>query len=186
MLAVVSGVIPVPAVLATGPGWLRMATMPGTHGQDLIDAGLARQVLTACGRTLRRLHDLDPPAALSEGNGASGAVLVHGDFGPNNVLLDGSGAEVTAVLDWEWAHLGDPVEDLAWCEFIVRMHHPAAAPAVNDFFAAYGSLPAWTATQHEILRRCRELADWCELWQPGGDGVREWERRAALVQSWPQ
>jgi aminoglycoside phosphotransferase (APT) family kinase protein len=41
-------------------------------------------------------------------------VLVHGDFGPHNVmLLDGS-AIVTAVLDWERAHRGAAVEDLAY------------------------------------------------------------------------
>ena len=38
--------------------------------------------------------------------------LVHGDFKPGNVLLDGD--EWTAVLDWETAHLGDPHEDLGW------------------------------------------------------------------------
>jgi len=38
--------------------------------------------------------------------------MVHGDVGAGNFLtLDG---EVTAVLDWELAHLGDPHEDLAW------------------------------------------------------------------------
>jgi aminoglycoside phosphotransferase (APT) family kinase protein len=39
--------------------------------------------------------------------------LVHGDFKPGNLLLDGIG-NVTAVLDWETAHLGDPHEDLGW------------------------------------------------------------------------
>ncbi len=38
--------------------------------------------------------------------------LVHGDFKPGNLLL-GDG-QVTAVLDWETAHLGDPHEDLGW------------------------------------------------------------------------
>jgi len=38
--------------------------------------------------------------------------LVHGDFKPGNVLLEGG--RVTAVLDWETAHLGDPHEDLGW------------------------------------------------------------------------
>lgn len=38
--------------------------------------------------------------------------LVHGDFKPGNVLVrDG---HVTAVLDWETVHLGDPHEDLGW------------------------------------------------------------------------
>jgi aminoglycoside phosphotransferase (APT) family kinase protein len=39
-------------------------------------------------------------------------VLVHSDFKPGNLLL--AGDEVTALLDWELAHLGDPLEDLGW------------------------------------------------------------------------
>lgn len=38
--------------------------------------------------------------------------LVHGDFKANNLLHGGRG--LAAVLDWELAHLGDPVEDLGW------------------------------------------------------------------------
>ncbi|MCU1393972.1 MAG: hypothetical protein JWM34_2400 [Ilumatobacteraceae bacterium] len=44
--------------------------------------------------------------------------LVHGDFKPGNVLLDGD--RLTAVLDWETAHLGDPHEDLGWVTNPVR------------------------------------------------------------------
>ncbi|WP_419924849.1 phosphotransferase family protein [Candidatus Poriferisocius sp.] len=39
-------------------------------------------------------------------------VLVHGDLGPGNVLHDGR--RVTGLCDWELAHVGDPMEDLAW------------------------------------------------------------------------
>jgi aminoglycoside phosphotransferase (APT) family kinase protein len=38
--------------------------------------------------------------------------LCHGDAGPGN-FLHAAGA-VTALLDWEFAHLGDPHDDLAW------------------------------------------------------------------------
>lgn len=38
--------------------------------------------------------------------------LVHGDFRHGNLIIDPSG--VRAVLDWELAHLGDPMEDLGW------------------------------------------------------------------------
>ncbi len=38
--------------------------------------------------------------------------FVHGDIGPANFLHDGQ--RVTAVLDWESTHFGDPMEDMAW------------------------------------------------------------------------
>ncbi len=37
--------------------------------------------------------------------------LVHGDFNLRNILLDGD--RISAILDWELWHLGDPAEDLA-------------------------------------------------------------------------
>jgi aminoglycoside phosphotransferase (APT) family kinase protein len=38
--------------------------------------------------------------------------LVHGDFRNGNLIFDTTG--VVAVLDWELAHIGDPMEDLGW------------------------------------------------------------------------
>jgi len=43
-------------------------------------------------------------------------VVVHGDLRLGNLLVDHEG--LRAVLDWELAHLGDPLEDLGW--FCVR------------------------------------------------------------------
>lgn len=40
------------------------------------------------------------------------STLVHGDFRLGNVMVDDSG--LAAVLDWELAHVGDPLEDLGW------------------------------------------------------------------------
>ncbi|WEK57975.1 MAG: phosphotransferase family protein [Candidatus Brevundimonas phytovorans] len=39
--------------------------------------------------------------------------LVHGDFRNGNLMVDPDQG-LTAVLDWELAHLGDPAEDLGW------------------------------------------------------------------------
>ncbi len=39
-------------------------------------------------------------------------VVLHGDWRIGNVVVDERG--LVAVLDWEFAHLGDPAEDVAW------------------------------------------------------------------------
>jgi aminoglycoside phosphotransferase (APT) family kinase protein len=39
-------------------------------------------------------------------------VVAHGDWRIGNFMVDENG--LVAVLDWEFAHLADPVEDLAW------------------------------------------------------------------------
>ncbi|MGI9287449.1 MAG: phosphotransferase family protein [Pseudomonadales bacterium] len=38
--------------------------------------------------------------------------LVHGDFRNGNLMVNSQG--INAVLDWELAHIGDPVRDLGW------------------------------------------------------------------------
>jgi len=39
--------------------------------------------------------------------------VVHGDYRSGNFLHDGEG-RIIAILDWEMAHIGDPLEDLGW------------------------------------------------------------------------
>ncbi len=57
---------------------------------------------------LRWLEENRPPEAQP--------CVVHGDLRLGNLLVDDGG--LRAVLDWELAHLGDPLEDLGW--FCVR------------------------------------------------------------------
>jgi aminoglycoside phosphotransferase (APT) family kinase protein len=40
------------------------------------------------------------------------STVCHGDFRLGNLVVGSTG--LTHVLDWEFAHLGDPVEDVAW------------------------------------------------------------------------
>ncbi len=54
---------------------------------------------------LRWLRDRDPGPSQE-------VTLVHGDFRHGNLIIGPDG--VRAVLDWELAHLGDPMEDLGW------------------------------------------------------------------------
>jgi aminoglycoside phosphotransferase (APT) family kinase protein len=61
------------------------------------------------------------------------AVLVHGDLRFGNFLQ--LGGRLTALLDWEMAHLGDPHEDLAWA--YRSSWTPAAHLGFDEFLAAY-------------------------------------------------
>jgi aminoglycoside phosphotransferase (APT) family kinase protein len=67
------------------------------------DAQEPQPILAAAFRRLRA----HPPAP------AQKIAIVHGDYRSGNFLHDGEG-QISAILDWEMAHLGDPFEDLAW------------------------------------------------------------------------
>lgn len=55
-------------------------------------------------------------------------VLTHGDAGAGNFMYDKG--ELTALIDWEFAHLGDPMDDIAW--FSMR----CVMEPVPDYFDA--------------------------------------------------
>ncbi len=63
--------------------------------------------------------------------------LVHGDFRPANVLVHDGRLEV--LLDWELAHLGDPVDDLGWytCSIYSREHFLPGRWEMDDFLQRY-------------------------------------------------
>ncbi len=70
------------------------------------------------------------------------ATVVHGDFRNGNLIIGPDG--LRAVLDWELAHLGDPVEDLGW--FCVRAwrfgspHRAGGFGSVEDLVEGYRSV----------------------------------------------
>jgi aminoglycoside phosphotransferase (APT) family kinase protein len=65
--------------------------------------------------------------------------IVHGDFRLGNIIVGDDG--LRAVLDWELAHLGDPMEDLGWlCVKAWRFGSSKPVAGVGDraeLFAAY-------------------------------------------------
>ncbi|HEY7142651.1 MAG TPA: aminoglycoside phosphotransferase family protein [Streptosporangiaceae bacterium] len=187
VLRALRGQIPVPAVLDSAQASLTLSFMAGQQGQELLAAGHGASVLRACGGMLRRIHQLDAgQAAAALGSVmAPGQVLTHGDYGPQNVLLDPATLAVTAVLDWEWARAGVPVADLAWCEWIVRMHHPGEAGLLGAFFAGYGgAIPGWPDRHAAMLGQCQAMLDRCRQWEPGGPGEAQWAHRLAVTRTW--
>ena len=69
--------------------------------------------------------------------------LVHNDFRNGNVMVDHGG--IVAVLDWEVAHIGDPMRDLGWMLThswrFGRAHLPVGGFGESeDFFAGYETI----------------------------------------------
>lgn len=98
------------------PGFERPRNGPDHARCDL---GLWRRIFTALVEERPPLLvfafdwlDLNAPASLER------TALCHGDAGRGNFLFEDQ--RVTALLDWEFAHLGDPLDDLAW--IAVRAH----------------------------------------------------------------
>ena len=60
--------------------------------------------------------------------------IVHGDPGPGNMVHDGS--RVIALTDWEFSHIGDPMED--WAYLITMRGNRTMSP------------DAWTALFHAV------------------------------------
>ncbi len=82
---------------------------------------------------IRRLRHRPPPAAAR-------VSVVHGDFRVGNFLHDGAG-QILAVLDWEMAHLGDPLEDIAWA--MDPLWSNAADPRISGMVGADEALAIW-------------------------------------------
>jgi aminoglycoside phosphotransferase (APT) family kinase protein len=70
-------------------------------------------------------------------------VVGHGDFRIGNVMVDERG--VVAILDWEFAHAADPLEDLAWpltraWRFGADAHRLGGVSGAERYLARYAEL----------------------------------------------
>jgi Phosphotransferase enzyme family len=179
------GRYPVPEVLefeASVP-MLVLAHVYGAHGQELMEAGRAAEVLLTIGTQLSFLQSFDSSSI--PGLIGTGEVIVHGDFGPQNMLLEPVPLAVSAVLDWERAHVGSAVEDPAWAEWIVRTHHPDAIDHLPRLFAGLGRSFSWADRQAAMVRQCSDYIDFCEA--SGFEaGAVEWKKRTLATEGWSE
>jgi aminoglycoside phosphotransferase (APT) family kinase protein len=72
------------------------------HVQDM---GLTRDQADCMDGVLDQAEDL-------AATGVDRVCLVHSDFNPKNLLVDPESAELTGLIDWEFAHAGSPYTDL--------------------------------------------------------------------------
>lgn len=83
---------------------------------------------------------------------ATPLALVHGDFKANNLVWDG--ADRFVMIDWELAHIGDPLEDLAWAMVWTTPHD-----LVGGMLTPTGFVAAYEAATGGPVNRAR-LAFW--------------------------
>ena len=95
------------------------ADFPSSASHDGSVASYIREELSRWEQIYRRTGRDDPLIELglewllrNVPNVESRPAIIHGDAGPGNFLFQGD--RVTALVDWEFAHIGDPMEDLAW------------------------------------------------------------------------
>jgi len=87
--------------------------------------------------------------------------VVHGDFRLGNVIVDDDG--LAAVIDWELAHIGDPMEDLGW--LCVKAWRFGMAPPVaglgqyEQLFEAYEAASG-IPVDPDVVRWWEVLGTW--------------------------
>lgn len=105
-------------------------------------------------------------------------VLLHGDYWSGNVLWQNR--EIVAVIDWENALIGDPVEDVANARMEIFWDFGAEAMAVftreyqSMSNADFAMLPWWDLCA--ALRPAGRLADWATS-KPEEDKMRDGHAR---------
>ena len=84
--------------------------------------------------------------------------IVHGDYRTGNFLEQGG--KITAILDWELVHLGDPHEDLGWASLAVYMGGSQLICRLAEpawFYARYGEQARFEVSM-ESLRYYQALS----------------------------
>ena len=151
---------------------------PGAHWsreldrwEAILDEGeaIVEPIVRGAIRWLRR----NPPPPPSK------TAIVHGDYRSGNFLFVPDGS-ISAILDWEMCHLGDPLEDVAW----------AIDPmwSMERFFPLETGLALWE--QASGLTINRDALEWwslfaavkaCALWTAAEKSFEDGENTEMIV-----
>jgi aminoglycoside phosphotransferase (APT) family kinase protein len=138
--------------------WQAVIERDERHPQPIVRAAIRR---------LRR-NPPPPPAKIS---------VVHGDYRSGNFMHDGRG-KILGVLDWEMVHLGDAVEDLAWCFDPLWNHFDdsrvASTIPENDAIAIWERASGLTVDPAALKWwKLFSTVKGCAIWTTSGKEFRE-------------
>lgn len=86
------------------------------------------------------------------------AGIMHGDFHLANVLVDPTGGDIAAVVDWELCTIGDPMLDLGWVLATWRDDHSAMTTTAVEPWDGFPTPTELLA--HYAERTDRPIDDW--------------------------
>jgi aminoglycoside phosphotransferase len=153
--ALVGSGLPVPQLVEVSPGSILMTYLPGER-LDRLDAERQLAGLRTSSGLLRQLHQMPLPGGMPDApddesiirryRDAGGPplplrippahhpVFCHGDWTNGNLLV--TGTEITGVVDWEAAHIGDPLRELSRAAWGASLNDPRFLDALVDGYGA--------------------------------------------------
>lgn len=129
------------------------------------------EVVVAFGRLLRGFHDATRGSVLA----GDGRLICHHDAGPHNVVFR-DGVPV-ALIDFDMAAVGDPLEDLAYAAWAWCVSSNPARPEVEMqagqvrlLLEAYGLVERWEDVVEAMIGRMgKNVIFWEERMRGGAD-----------------
>ncbi|GAA1348212.1 aminoglycoside phosphotransferase family protein [Saccharothrix algeriensis] len=171
----------------------------GDSGAEGWSRVVPEEGLRGFARLLRDFHEASRGFVAPEGaewalppDEASG-VVCHGDFGPWNVVWDGS--TPVGLLDFDFARPGDPVDDVAYAlEYVAPFRADAEAlhwhrfttppdrrARIETFAGAYGLADTDGLVDAVIRRQERTVRDVAALAARGVEPQRSWVESGVLT-----
>jgi thiamine kinase-like enzyme len=153
------------------------------HAQDLLEE-YSDIIPFTLGKLARELQSVKIDTIVDSKRSKTD-VLVHGDFGPQNLLFAPESFSEFYLVDWEWAHFGDRFEDIAWAECIIRMHYDSNQQMIASLYRGFGIVPPWEARHELVIRKCENILDFAKQ-DDNSQAISMWIDRVAQVKSFKE
>jgi len=180
VLTEISDTLPVPKILnSPNEAELTIEVVSGYRSDLILSSENSQKLFQNIGQTLKNIHRLPVNELIGKIPG-NGKTLIHGDFLFQNIFFDPNSHFKITILDWEWAHLGEIVEDLAWMEWSIRMNFARYEKDIPIFYEAYGEVPDWQSRKDAMMMQCNRNLEFARMI---GERkvIQQWQNRSQIT-----
>jgi len=158
---------------------IHIRTLAGVPAADLITAENSPLIMAALGHALQKLQST-PLQEMHNFLHGTGDILVHGDYCLPNFIFISQPLTLEAIIEWEWAHLGDAVEDPSWMEWHIRMHMGKFVRDLPIFYEAYGITPGWGERKDAMIMQVHRHLEFARM---AGEkrAIQKWQNRLQIT-----